>query len=122
MVYASSGTTCLLHLLFSSFRHFYRRVGNQQGRWDYFEDTELYFLTILFGSLLYGLVALPLVRHWARTQPVRLAPDNSSMAIKAVALDDENTPAPNHRAEPGQCELLVGRRLSSGCRVGLPLP
>jgi hypothetical protein len=37
-----------------------------KGRWDYFEDTELYFLTILFGSLLYGLIALPMVRHWTR--------------------------------------------------------
>lgn len=29
-----------------------------KGRWGYFEDTELYFLTILLGSLLYGLIAL----------------------------------------------------------------
>ena len=37
-----------------------------KGRWGYFEDTELYFLTILFGSLLYGLIPLPMVRRWTR--------------------------------------------------------
>jgi hypothetical protein len=32
--------------------------------WDFMGDPRTYCLTILFGSLLYGLLVLPLVRYW----------------------------------------------------------
>jgi hypothetical protein len=39
--------------------------------WDYWDDTNVHCLTILIGGLLYGLVALPVVRSWARKHVAR---------------------------------------------------
>jgi hypothetical protein len=42
-----------------------------KGGWDYWGDVNLHCLTILIGSFLYGLIALPMVRSWTRKHVAR---------------------------------------------------
>jgi hypothetical protein len=46
------------------------RIAGRGGR-DYWGDRDLHCLTIFVGSLLYGLIALPMVRSWTRKQVAR---------------------------------------------------